>query len=402
LGVGGDSSDAVDDSVLDNVDIVGAAAGGKLEFGGGDAAFGTDTTLKALGSFGITREYGTAELMTNNGLIEAAGKTGTTFIIDALGFSNSGTLSVADGGTMEANAVTFSNLSTAGGAVTLTGGVYDVGAKSVFAMLNFYTKKVLPIADLQASVTLNGAGATFTNIADLSTIGARGVLLIENGAALTFGTNFTIDGYLHLAASDSSAKTITVASGGKLGGHGAVLGSVVNNGLIDAFLGTLSISQNVTGSGLARVDNTATLQFGNDVAASQTVMFNGATGTIGIGFVAGFAATIEDFAPGGVIDLINTAADTVSYSASADTLTIKGKGTLVDTLQLSGSYSGDIFALASDGKGGTDITVAASAAAVHRFVEAVAASPSGGALATGSAGLFDSQILTPMLAAHHG
>lgn len=70
------------------------------------------------------------------------------------------------------------------------------------------------------------------------------------------------------------------------------------------------------------------------------------------------------------------------------------------TLQLSGDHSGDTFALSSDGKGGTEITVTDPSPALHRFVEAIAASSPSDAASLSAAVPADTGRFASMLAAH--
>ena len=294
----------------------------------------------------------------------------------------------------------FANYSGTIQAATLTGGSYDVGTDSALTII--LSRSTVAFTTLQADVVLDGAGANFVNLAGLTTIGNQGELSLENGATLNVNSSFIIDGTLHLAGSNFTTTNIALDAGGTVNGHGAVLGALANAGTIDASGGTLSISQSVTGTGAAEIENSATLSFGANVSSGQTVTFEGAAGTLALGNASGFAGTIAGFAPGNAIDLINTKASAVTYNAGADTLTVKNNGTVIATLHFSGSYTGDTFGLASDGNGGTDITVAAATPAVHRFIEAVAVFSPSNTAATGLPAVPDSSQTTPALAAHIG
>jgi len=106
------------------------------------------------------------------------------------------------------------------------------------------------------------------------------------------------------------------------------------------------------------------------------VTFEGTTGALSLGNAGGFDGTIAGFAQGDIIDLINTKAGSVVYHAANDTLSVKYQGKVIATLQLSGDYTGDTFGVASDGKGGTAITLTgATPGALQRFTEARAAFP---------------------------
>jgi len=110
-----------------------------------------------------------------------------------------------------------------------------------------------------------------------------------------------------------------------------------NDGTIEVADGTLTLEQALTGSGTVAMDAGTTLA----LAAPQ-----------------GFANTISGFSSGDAIDLIGAVATNASISNS-DQLIITDAGTSVATLQLTGNYPGTglQFLLASDGNGGTTITL---------------------------------------------
>ncbi len=379
-------------NMLGNANFI-AADGSSLSLYDGTIESGVN--IQALGAFnaGVPGAH-----IINKGTLEEDGN-GKLFKIVTNRFNNIGTISAQDGGKFLVYTRSLDNLSGSSPNFALTGGTYIVGANSSLSITLGHNKN-FAFGTLDADVTLNGAGASFANIVGLSAIGAQGTLALENRATLTVASTFTIDGALHLGGSNFTAANITVDAGGQLGGNGTVFGTVANSGTIDAG-GILSISQSVTGTGADSIENNATLSFGAAVAAGQTVTFEGTAGTLALGNAGGFAGTIAGFAPGNAIDLINTKASAVTYNAGADTLTVKNKGTVIATLQLSGDYTGDTFGLASDSKGGTEITVSAATPAVHRFIEAVAAfSPSGAAVA-GMHTMPDISHLTPTVAAAH-
>ena len=76
---------------------------------------------------------------------------------------------------------------------------------------------------------------------------------------------------------------------------------------------------------------------------------------------AKFAAAIGGFAATDTIDLLGKKA-TSAVLGAGDTLVIKNGTKAVATLQLAGTYTGDTFNVASDGAGGTDITLSTGTA----------------------------------------
>jgi hypothetical protein len=158
---------------------------------------------------------------------------------------------------------------------------------------------------------------------------------------------------------------LSLASGTKLFGAGTITGGVANAGLVEARNGLLDITGAITGTGALQVDLKSSLELGGD-AANQTIAFdNGLPGNAALARPilildqpGGSFGTITGMALGDTIDLENTAATSDSYSGGV--LTVFDGTTVVATLTIAGSFTGDIFALSSDGKGGTDVTLATS------------------------------------------
>ncbi len=421
-------------TALDNVHVV-AAAKTLLQA----STLGTNFSVKAAGAFSLGYRGWT---VVNNGLLEAGGQTAGVFKIAGRNFTNNGTIQVDKGGSFGIIQAAFRNLTYGGTAtgLTLAGGTYDIGAGGALMAGG----RSLVIKTLEANVALEGSGASFLG-AGLFTVGAQGALTLQNRASLTVNSTFTIeaqgtvtlgsggtlkgvstlaideqgvlalqtgtgfanisnvalDGEISLGGGNLSASSTAVSASGAIDGHGGVLGAVANAGTINASGGTLTISQGVTGTGAGEIENNATLSFGANVSAGQTLTFEGAAGTLTLGNAGGFAGTIAGFAPGNAIDMINTKATAIAYHAGTDMLTVKNKGAVIATLQLSGTYTGDTFGLVSDGKGGTEITVTAAIPAVHRFIEAVAAFSPPNMASTGLPATPDSSQLTPAVAVNH-
>ena len=120
-----------------------------------------------------------------------------------------------------------------------------------------------------------------------------------------------------------------------------------------------------------KIDAGATLEADSDAVSTLTVTFNGAGATLALKQVAAFAAKLSGFASGDTIDLLGTTATGASFNG-ADQLVIVNGATTVATLQLSGGYAGATFAVGSDGKGGTDVTLSTSPSP-HLLTAAMAA-----------------------------
>ena len=106
--------------------------------------------------------------------------------------------------------------------------------------------------------------------------------------------------------------------------------------------------------------------------STLTASFNGAGATLALKAPTTFAATIAGFAVGDTVDLLKIAATGASVNAN-DQLVIVNGATTVAKLQLTGSYAGATFNIASDGAGGTRITLLTAAMdSPHAFIGAMA------------------------------
>ena len=84
-----------------------------------------------------------------------------------------------------------------------------------------------------------------------------------------------------------------------------------------------------------------------------------------------FAGTIAGFGATDSIDLLRTVATAASVNGHDQLVIVKGAAT-VATLQLTGNYSGDTFSVASDGQGGSNVTVSTPMQRQHLFASACA------------------------------
>ncbi len=249
---------------------------------------------------------------------------------------------------------------------------------------------------------VNGAGVLRLSSATLSPIRRRFVGFVLGGAA-TLSIAGTADqmGTIVVGDAGSTGATLSIDQGAtyriekrsdiitdnpaasrirndglliKLGDRGKSVIAVktADDGAIEAADGTLDFTQAITGGGTLRVDAGATLELGSSAAATLDVIFNSGDAILALGAPAMFAATVDGFAPTDTIDLVRTAADAATLGAG-DTLVITNGATTIATLQLAGDYSAATFNVASDGHGGSNITVTMPAVApTARFAAAMA------------------------------
>jgi hypothetical protein len=319
------------DAVDDRIDLIGFT---------GVAGYG-DLQIADDGNSNAVITVGTSETITVKGVGAAALGAGN-FVFDqepttenpgALTISDSAILPVGgtidDTGTIALNAAgNETDLEILVRGATLTGGgqvvLSDDGQNAVFGG---DASAVLDNVDN----TISGAGQlgngqlTFRNEGTIKATGAN-ALVIDTGANAIINTG-----------------TLTASGGG---------GLVVNSA--------------VSGGGNAEISGSSSLEFG--AASDAKVSFEiSATGTLKLDQAGAFAGTVAGFTGYDVIDLadlVDGSQATIGYAANADnsggTLTL---GDAVQThsvsLALLGQYAAaSDFAVASDGHGGTLVTLA--------------------------------------------
>ena len=218
------------------------------------------------------------------------------------------------------------------------------------------------IAGTLSAGSATGAGATLYVTSGGSVRSAA--LFLGNGADV-----LTIDASSRVEvgqAGSAAAGALTIDAGSALTGQGNAnaYGAVVNNGLVVAQGGTLSLGA-LTGTGTLDIAAGATLKLNGATGAGQSVAFTGALATLAIAteFDAP-PATVSGFLAGDAIDMLGSPITGASFTAGTNNtgvLTLTYGGQIAARLTLAGNYAGDVFLPSSDGAGGTDITVAPAA-----------------------------------------
>ena len=117
----------------------------------------------------------------------------------------------------------------------------------------------------------------------------------------------------------------------------------------------LAIGTDVSGTGKLNIGAASTLWLQAGGASGQTASFLSSTsGTLDLSKPSAFLGHIAGFAGADTIDLISSAATTLTYSGS--TLTVLNGTTKVASLLFNGSYTLTDFHLGSDGHSGSVIT----------------------------------------------
>jgi autotransporter-associated beta strand protein len=197
------------------------------------------------------------------------------------------------------------------------------------------------IADAQgyAAGATVAAGARL-QVGDGGTAGSLAADIVDNGS-LTFD------------------RTDAAAYGGRLTGAGTLTkqgsGTLSLTNANAGFSGAVSLSAGTLDLAQATSAGTGSIAFAPNVTATLQIEQAALTAT-GAG-TARFANTIAGFAAGDTIDIRGIGTATASFDSSTDLLTLVGPaGTIA--LQFSGTYSAaDVFAVATDNNGGTNVTL---------------------------------------------
>jgi fibronectin-binding autotransporter adhesin len=426
-----------------------AASGTTLTIGKADSLTLSGASTFATGVGGATGTLAlsgaaamsvTASITVSGALSEASGTTitigsGDTLTLSGAGSALSGsvggagaTLAVA-GGTTAINtgaSLSVSTLSLTGGTTTLGesltyAGVFNEGAGATLTLTTADKYTLSGATTLSGTVngasTLKVSNATVNGLiiggtADLDDTGT-----VDQTGAITVGDKTSSAAILTIAAGATyaiqaggiaigKAATSSIKNSGTLTyagtGEGVIALKTLDAGSMVAASGTMDFAAALTGTGSMTVDSGATLEVDSTAAATLSAIFNGADAILALNDANKFAATINGFAATDTIDLLGQKATTATLGAG-DALVIKNGAKVVATLQLAGTYTGDTFNVASDGNGGSNITVttgggATPPAAIHPFIAAMAwmgGNAGVGHVATG----LNSEAFRPMIVA---
>ncbi|MFL6726999.1 MAG: VCBS domain-containing protein [Sphingomicrobium sp.] len=248
--------------------------------------------------------------------------------------TNSGTITLdADGGT------TVLQLIQNG--ITLQGGGHVVMSDSAG---NLITATLPSIAFNNVDNVISGAG-------DLG----GGSMILTNGGTII------ADGFNALVIDTGANAVINTGSIEATGPGGLdVIGSVVNDGLILAQSGSITIGGDVTGAGHVEISGDATIEFGG-LASNDIALGADATGLIVFDHSDAFSGMISGMNSDDQIDLRDLQFGANATMTYADNGSGEGVLTISDglhsvQLHLSGNYQIDDFAMGSDGQGGMLLT----------------------------------------------
>jgi hypothetical protein len=331
-------------------------------------------TITGAGQIGA----GSAMNITNRGVIDATGVN--ALVIDIA----SGKLSNGAAGLLEGSG--SGGLSITGGTVTNTGTVSALDGSSVaFGSGATITNDVAgklsgghwyvtdgghgasltlsgaAVTTLAGKVELSGAGSVMATgggtllEASLATIAASGDLELLAGRGWTSALSLTDNAQLKLIGGTFAAAGLTVGAAGTVSAVGTIAAPTRDNGLVQAWRGALDITGNVTGTGTLKIHGSSSLEIGAAIASTVDVLFGtGTHETLKLDQPAAFASTLTNWSYGDTIDLAATDATAAQIVGNTLEIDLSGGGTL--DYALANASAGRV-ALASDGAGGTNITL---------------------------------------------
>ncbi len=371
VAIGADGSSAVFSDGLTWSNSGTVTASGLIELGGltavafVNAAGGVfDLASDAAG----IAELGSVSSFENDGTLAKTGGSGASAIYSSV--DNLGTL-IASSGTL---ALEFS--------ATLGGKVGGEAGGLVLLANGATTSGTLAVTDngSAASIQLSSSYATWSNG---GTINDAGQVLLgdarNSGPAILFNASGAV---WNLTGDDlgiAAFGTVMLTNAGTLaktggGGVSQIGCDLTNSGLIDAASGTLAVEGTVSGSGTLRIESGSTLEMGQAVQATQTIVFAGAGATLKLDHAASIAGPMQGFGAGSGIDLANASAATASISGNVLTITA-GTGTY--TFTSAESLSGLTAHVSGDGSGGSLVTLSAASLGLASPAFLASASPGG-------------------------
>lgn len=287
-------------------------------------------------SLSLTGEVGLSGTITL-GTLSVGQSAGTSF--------TAATLDVLAGTT-----ITAVGAGIADGAISVSGSAALLGVSGTLVLGGSAVLGVgLPIASLSAT-----AGGAVQAASLVMGGGSGAILTVDPTGSVEIGS-----------AGHAAAGAVTVDAAATLVGNGQLnpFGSIVDNGIVLASGGTLSVGQ-VSGSGSLAIAAGAALELMATTGAPILLSGSTASGGSTLAFTerAIPTGTLTGFVAGDVIDLGGSELTAAQFtpSGTGGTLLLLYNASVVARLALAGSFAGQRFLLGPDGSGGSQIILAAA------------------------------------------
>ncbi len=329
-----------------------------------------------LSSFNVGGASGSSGTLTVTG-------PGSQFLMDNYGYttigdfgerggSAQGTVTVSNGGYASLSSYGETDIGTSAGmAKVLVTGTNSAIEAGPYVEVGEYQSNIAGEILVQSGGEFDTATDLYLNNGTLAVTGANSlytgrILSVDNGALVQVSsggsihvTDVELAGTVKISAGMMNVRAgLYLYGGSEITGNGTISATTLGNaGLIVASGGTLVVGGSITGTGAVHLLSDAVLQLNSDVVSTQTVTFETGTEKLALGDAAGMSGHIADFAAGDAIDLLGQAANGLSYTGHA--LTVSNGSTMVAKLTFKGNYTTANFKLAADGHGGSLISYAA-------------------------------------------
>ncbi len=277
----------VSGSVYEDVESGGTATGTTISASGIKSVSGSDVALGGLQVF--------------------AGGVATDTTVDSGGIEGVYTSGLDSGAMVSSGGIQWVIGGTTSDTV-LSGGFEAVqfGGTTISTTVNSSGTEYLSYSGSAISATVNSGGTEYVSdsTASFTRVNNGGYEeLLSGGTAI----NTTVSSGGFEILSGGTASGTTVSQGGTLYGNGLVYAPVENDGQIIANGGTLVISGAVDGTGVAQIDDDATLELTSSFAAGGTVNFVGVgPGTLILDHPTEFSGMVTNLSVGDQIVLPDT------------------------------------------------------------------------------------------------
>ena len=248
-----------------------------------------------------------------------------------------------------------------GGALTEFTG--SIGVNGAGSRLTVQTILTLGAAAAAGSLSVTGGGAV-----QAGGIAVQAPATSNPGSAGTFPAAISVDAAssIEIGSAVAAAGTITIDAGKSLTATAdvSIIGNVVDNGTLSEAGGSLTLTGNLSGTGVLQIGHNGSVTVNGAVAASDSIVFADATGTLVVGTGTGtgtpstVAATISGFQSGNSL-MVTAAATGLTYtatSASTGILALLNDGTAIASFSFTGSYTAGSFVFSPTLSGGSQIT----------------------------------------------
>ena len=204
--------------------------------------------------------------------------------------------------------------------------------------------------DLVLSGTLAAEAGGLDAVGTLTLAG--GALTVDPASAMTLGS------------ATAEAGRIALAAGATLAGFGRIDASLDDAGLLLVQGGLLRLDAPATGAGAVQIGGGGTLAVFDALALPVT--FAAAATLQLIGSASLVTGPLSGFVAGDALDIADMAIGSAAWSGG--TLSLSAGGTVVETLALAGTYGGKTWQTASDGAGGTLVSLGTGGGGQPLFV----------------------------------